>query len=810
MLRSFFGPVVQRERKGGRDLLNNITRSLGEPLVTVAEQIEQAIDVALALAQTGRYADAVQALQVGLELETVDAIAQRVQAWHLLGLLRHELGQLAQAQAAFEQALGLDGQAVLVLMSLGELLLAQQQGAGAQAIWLRALEAAPATGRVWLGLADAQRQQSLWTEAIASCTQAVALRDESLLAAYNNRSMLYAQQGYVAQARADAAAAHALAPELTGPKTQMALAAFVAGAFEETVAWCEQVLTQDAQVLAAWVLKIQALVKLEQYAAALLVARQAWALAVKQEHIPVQVKVLEQQVIAYYYQSDVGRMDKALGRLQELDKSAKAQWLRCMTRIPILPESRAQARAARRAFKQEWAYLEDSLEKNGDQGLGWQKLCEGVSHFYYIYHAINDKEILQGLGRMGARWMQAAMPTVLGDAPNEQSKQNGAEHGHRRLRVGVLSYQIRQHSIWWDRLQGLYAHAPEDVEIHTFSLGSYEDEQTAFAREKSSFFMGGIYALEEWVQAIRAQKLDVLYYPEVGLGAMTYRLACLRLAPVQFTSWGNPQTSGLPHMDYFLSARVFEAVENEPAASLVPAVQQLYSEQVAVLQSFPSCYARYQGEVEVFDGSAWGLDFSKKILLCPGSAFKYPYDAAAMYAEIAARVQEHDTQLVFFEDAPHIFSLLKARLQQAFAEKGVGQQLVFCPWLSRAQYQYLMTRSCLLLDSLGFSGFNTVMQALDVDLPVVTVRGDLLRGRLGSGVLDAAGLGDWVAESQEAYMALAVQLVQDAPLRQRYAEAIASKSSVLFDNRSSVDETYAFIRQWAKAAQAERAHQFLG
>jgi predicted O-linked N-acetylglucosamine transferase (SPINDLY family) len=780
--------------------------------MTAAKQIEQAIDAALALAQTGRYDDAMQILEVGLEANAVDGLEQRVQAWHLLGLLRQELGQLAQAQAAFEQALDLDGQAVLVLMSLGELLLAQQQGAGAQAIWLRALEAAPATGRVWLGLADAQRQQSLWTEAIASCTQAVALRDESLLAAYNNRSMLYAQQGYVAQARADAAAAHALAPELTGPKTQMALAAFVAGAFEEAVAWCDQVLAQDTQVLAAWVLKTQALVKLGQYAPALLVAQQAWVLAVAQERIPVQVQVLEQQVIAYYYQSDFERMDRALERLQALDKSAKAQWLRCMTRITILPESRAQARAARRAFRQEWAYLEDSLEKNGDQGLGWQKLCEGVSHFYYIYHAINDLEILQGLGRVGARWMQAAMQTVLGDTPNEQSKQNGDGRGRGRLRVGVLSYQIKQHSIWWAMLQGLYAHAPEDIEIHTFSLGSYEDEQTAFAREKSSFFMGGIYALEEWVQAIRAQKLDVLYYPEVGLGAMTYRLACLRLAPVQFTSWGNPQTSGLPHMDYFLSARVFEAVENEPSASSASSAQEAYSEQVALLQSFPSCYARYQGEVQAFDGSDWGLDFSKKILLCSGSAFKYPYDAAAMYAEIAARSQEEGTQLVFFEDDPHIFGLLQVRLQQAFADRGVAQQLVFCPWLNRAQYQYLMKQSYLLLDSLGFSGFNTVLQALDVGLPVVTARGDLLRGRLGSGALDAVGMDIWVAESQEAYIALAVQLVQDAPLRQRYVEAIASQASVLFDNRSSVDETFACIRQWASTtiAQVEQERQFLG
>ena len=36
--------------------------------------------------------------------------------------------------------------------------------------------------------------------------------------------------------------------------------------------------------------------------------------------------------------------------------------------------------------------------------------------------------------------------------------------------------------------------------------------------------------------------------------------------------------------------------------------------------------------------------------------------------------------------------------------------------------------------TLGFSGFNTVMQAVECGLPVVTLRGEFLRGRLGSGI----------------------------------------------------------------------------
>ena len=36
------------------------------------------------------------------------------------------------------------------------------------------------------------------------------------------------------------------------------------------------------------------------------------------------------------------------------------------------------------------------------------------------------------------------------------------------------------------------------------------------------------------------------------------RLAALRLAPVQCTTWGHPDSSGLPTMDYYLSSEVME------------------------------------------------------------------------------------------------------------------------------------------------------------------------------------------------------------------------------------------------------------
>jgi hypothetical protein len=81
-------------------------------------------------------------------------------------------------------------------------------------------------------------------------------------------------------------------------------------------------------------------------------------------------------------------------------------------------------------------------------------------------------------------------------------------------------------------------------------------------------------AVQRNVDSVLAHALDVLVYPEVGMHAPTYAMACRRLAPVQISTHGNSETSGLPDaIDYFVS---FDAIEAD-------AGQAHYSEQLVRL-----------------------------------------------------------------------------------------------------------------------------------------------------------------------------------------------------------------------------------
>jgi protein O-GlcNAc transferase len=49
----------------------------------------------------------------------------------------------------------------------------------------------------------------------------------------------------------------------------------------------------------------------------------------------------------------------------------------------------------------------------------------------------------------------------------------------------------------------------------------------------------------------------VLVYLDVGMEPSTVVWASARLAPIQICVWGHPTTTGLQHMDYFMSSQLF-------------------------------------------------------------------------------------------------------------------------------------------------------------------------------------------------------------------------------------------------------------
>src|ERR1022692_1973193 len=109
---------------------------------------------------------------------------------------------------------------------------------------------------------------------------------------------------------------------------------------------------------------------------------------------------------------------------------------------------------------------------------------------------------------------------------------------------------------------------------------------------------------------------------------MTVKLASLRLAPIQVTSWGHPETTGLPTIDYYLSAEYLEP----------PDAQNNYTEQLICLPHLGCHYHPAQVTSAAPDFASLGININVPLLLCPGTPFKYAPQHDHVLVEIARKL----------------------------------------------------------------------------------------------------------------------------------------------------------------------------
>src|SRR5207245_9384732 len=137
-------------------------------------------------------------------------------------------------------------------------------------------------------------------------------------------------------------------------------------------------------------------------------------------------------------------------------------------------------------------------------------------------------------------------------------------------------------------------------------------------------------------------------------------------------------------------------------------------------------------------------------------------DHGWVIAEIARRLGRCQF-ICLIPEVSNLAEKLRQRLEAVSTRYGlnIDQHVIFIPWLTGPAFDGLLDRADVFLDTIGFSGFNTAMQAVERGTPIVTWEGRFLRGRLASGILKRMGLQELVAGSEEDYISLAGKLLRD-------------------------------------------------
>lgn len=474
---------------------------------------------------------------------------------------------------------------------------------------------------------------------------------------------------------------------------------------------------------------------------------------------------------ALWDRGDTSGASRSFRATFELDpNNACARWAFAMAGLPSSRVADGESLAL--SFGSELAALEQWLTTERAQGA--VDAVGSFTPFFLAYVERNNLELLSRYGDLCARVMDAHC-----GSGGERSKVAREAKSRRPIRVGIVSAHLHDHSVWHAILKGWFLHLDKStIKLYAYSLKSLVDAETSIAMANAGKFVQlGSRDHDRWANAIAEDNLDVLIYPEIGMNGIALQLACRRLAPIQAAAWGHPETTGLPQIDYFLSGADFEP----------PNGAEYYREKLITLANIGVCYVPPSVPVVEVDFANLGLSPQRPIVLCPGSAFKYSPEHDDLFVDIAKSAPT--CQMVLFGEAgDEMAAQLRGRLKMAFKNAGleIDGHVVAIPWLDQSRWRGLLAQSTVLLDTIGFSGFNTAAQALAADVPVVAWNGKFLRGRLASGLLRRMDLHEWIADSHEGFVALVARLCHDSDVREQVVAKIAAAKSRIFDDREPI------------------------
>lgn len=442
--------------------------------------------------------------------------------------------------------------------------------------------------------------------------------------------------------------------------------------------------------------------------------------------------------------------------------------------LPPIPASAEQLGHSRLRF-------EANLERLRAQHLQLPDPAEENANasFYLAYHNRNDRQVRQAL----ARFYLEACPSLAFTAPHCHAP---GQTGKRRLRVGFISRFLKNHTIG-RLMQGIIERLARDrFEAIVFQLGDGDGVTESIARAASRFvpLTGRLAELRE---QIAAQRLDIAFYPDIGMEPYSYFLAFARLAPVQCVTWGHPVTTGIPALDYFVSSELIEP----------PAAEAHYSERLVKLQSLPVCYAKPELPSELPGRSQFGFPSEWTLYACPQSLFKFHPDFDAAIGAILR--QDPRGRLVLVEGEIRNWSrLLRERL--SLANPDVADRVVVLPRLSRIAFCNLLNAADAVLDTPWFGGGNSTLEALAVGAPVVTLPGPFMRGRIVAACYRKMGLGETIARACVAadltdYAEKAVRVAQNPTWRAQVRQEILARNQVLYDDTGAVEELESFFER---------------
>jgi predicted O-linked N-acetylglucosamine transferase (SPINDLY family) len=332
-----------------------------------------------------------------------------------------------------------------------------------------------------------------------------------------------------------------------------------------------------------------------------------------------------------------------------------------------------------------------------------------------------------------------------------------------RIRLGYLSPDFRTHVMGRLMRQVFRLHDAERFELYAFSLSDprQDDALTDEFRAMSRRFVN-VHSLSD-AQAARLiadHDLDILVDLAGHTSGSRPGILAHKPARVVVTHLGYHGCIGLDQVDYKLTDRLADDPENEQY-------------QVEKLLFMDHCVFPF-----VHQEAVPGTRYTKAQFGLEG---KFVFGEFVNVMKLSPRLLSA-WRRIFHElpEAVLAYSPLDGRDEPPLADAATGagisrDRVVFLPAgrnddERRARYSVVD----VVLDTFPYSGGDTTLAAIEAGVPVITLKGSRHAERTSASILGHMGLEEFVAKSEDEYVAMAVRIARDESLRERAGAKVRS------------------------------------
>ena len=653
-------------------------------------------------------------------------------------------GALAAAGAAYRQALALKPDYDDAFFNLGNALMEQGKPDEAEAAYRKALALMPGSAEVCYNLGNALMEQERLEEAMEFYNQALALEPHYTEALYNLGNSLMRQE------RLDEAAvsfrkALAINPGYVQAHNNLGRTLSAQGNLDAAAACFRRALDIDPDYVEA--LNNLGISQQNQGCLNEALASYRRALAIKPD-------------LAATY-NNLGNALKEAGSLAEAAESCrralalKPDYGEAHTNLGLTLLAQGFHKEAVASFRQALAARPEYVEAH--------------SALLFSSNYMNGMQ-QEEIYKESVHWEERHARGLLPDA----ALYGNTLETQRRLRIGYLSPDFRDHSVAAFFEPVLMAHNREKVEIFCYANVKKPDHVTSRLEAESDHWRPIAWENDsEVADKIKEDAIDILVDLAGHTGENRLLVFARRPAPVQVTWLGYPNTTGLSTIDY----RLTDAIA-DPAGE----ADRLYTEELVHLAHGFLCYQPDSSAPETGP-----LPCLQRGCITFGS-----FNNLAKVTPEVIRVWASILQAV-----PDSHLLLKAkqlgdkatreRYLAMFTAQGIDpdriEQLGMLP--GKKDHLTLYHRVDIGLDPFPYNGTTTTCEALWMGVPVVTLQGDRHSGRVGASILHRVGQDELVAASVDEYARIARALAHDRErlLGKRARLRSLMQASELMDSR---------------------------